>query len=108
MATKQVSLRIGPRPLDPLTYLGILPRPSDAQIVVDRINTLADAVRPMAEHAHPALQDDRQFLKNGGTIISIISLEEPQALQTIQRGLQDLRLPGPPLRGPSVRSLSVL
>lgn len=37
--------------------------------------------------------DDPQFLKNGGTIIS---LEEQQALQAIQRGLQDLRLPGTP------------
>ncbi len=80
MATKQVSLRVGQQTLDNLRYLGILMRQSDAQIVTEWINTLADTIRIMADQA-----------KNGGTILS---LEEQQAVQTIQRCLRDLRIPG--------------
>ncbi len=91
MATKQVSLRVGQQTLDNLRYLGILMRQSDAQIVTEWINTLADTIRIMADQANPALVADPQYLKNGGTILS---LEEQQAVQTIQRCLRDLRIPG--------------
>ena len=55
MATKQVSLRVGQQTLDNLRYLGILMRQSDAQIVTEWINTLADTIRIMADQANPAL-----------------------------------------------------
>ncbi|PSR20648.1 MAG: hypothetical protein C7B45_14125 [Sulfobacillus acidophilus] len=54
-----------------------------------RLGRLAETIRTMAEHCNPTLQDDPQFLKNGGTIIS---LEEQQAVAAIARALQDLRI----------------
>lgn len=91
MATKQVSLRVGQLTLDNLNYLGCLTRKSQAHIVADWINDLANTVRAMAEQANPALKDDPQYIKNGGTIIS---LEEQQAVAAIARALQDLRIHG--------------
>lgn len=54
---------------------------------------MADTVRMMAEQANPALVSDSHYIKNSGTLLS---LEEQQAVQAIQRCLQDLRLPGAP------------
>jgi len=91
MASKQISLRVGQITLDNLDYLGFLTRKSQAHIVSDWINDLANTIRTMAEHANPALKDDPQYIKNGGTIIS---LEEQQAVAAIARALQDLRIHG--------------
>ena len=88
---QQISLRVGQMTLDNLNYLGFLTRQSQAHMVAEWINTLADTVRTMAEQANLALRDDPQFLKNGGTIIS---LEEQQAVAAIGRTLRDLRIRG--------------
>ncbi len=83
-ATKQVSLRAEHQTFDHLKYLGILRRQPDAQIVTNSINTLVDTVRIMAPQANPALVSAPQYRKNGGRVFS---LEEQQAVQTIQQVL---------------------
>lgn len=81
MPTKQVSLRLGEKTIEELDYLCTVAHKSQAAIVADLVSIYFHAVRVEAFGSNPALVDDPQLVKNGGTIISV---EEQRALATVR------------------------
>ena len=81
MATKQVSLRLGDDTIRELDYLQTIAHKSQAALVADLIAGYAQAVRGEAFGSNPALIEDPELVKNGGTIITV---EEQRALKTVR------------------------
>lgn len=81
MQKKQTSLRLGEDTLRELAYLSLISRKSQAAIVADLVFVYAHAVRVEAFGSNPALVDDPELVKNGGTLVS---MEEQRAITTVR------------------------
>lgn len=82
MANKMTSLRLPDDTVHELYFLGVLGgQASQAKVVTDWIHRVAEAVKAQALADNPSLAEDKEFLLNGGTIISV---EEQRAIQKVR------------------------
>ena len=86
MASKVTSIRLPEQTIDELYFLGVLDGgSSQAKTITDWIHRIAEAVKAQALADNPGMQDDSEFLMNGGTIISV---EEQRAAQKVKESLK--------------------
>jgi hypothetical protein len=86
MSTKMTGLRLPDDTIREIYFLGVLGgQTSQAKTVTEWIHTVAEAVKAHALADNPGMRDDREFLMNGGTIISV---EEQRAMAALRKTLQ--------------------
>ena len=86
MASKVTSIRLPEDTIRELYFLGVLDGgASQAKTIADWIHRIAEAVKAQALADNPSLAEDKEFLLNGGTIISV---EEQRALQKVREALR--------------------
>lgn len=86
MAAKVTSIRLSEQTLNELYFLGVLDGGStQAKTITEWIHRIAEAVKAQARADNPGLTDDKDFLLNGGTMIS---LEEQKAVKKIREALK--------------------
>ena len=86
MASKVTSIRLPEQTIDELYFLGVLEGgSSQAKTITEWIHRVAEAVKAQALADNPGMQDDPEFLMNGGTIISV---EEQRAAQKVREALK--------------------
>jgi hypothetical protein len=87
MATKMTGLRLSEDTIREIYFLGVLGgQTSQAKTVAEWIHTVAAAVKAQALAMNPGTRDDKEFLMNGGTIISV---EEQRAMAALRKTLRD-------------------
>jgi hypothetical protein len=88
MSTKMTGLRLSENTLREIYFLGVLGgQASQAKVVTEWIHLAAEAVKAQALADNPGMRDDKEFLINGGTIISV---EEQRAIAALRKTLRDL------------------
>ena len=86
MASKVTSIRLPEQTLNELYFLGVLDGGStQAKTITEWIHRIAEAVKAQALADNPGMQDDPEFLMNGGTLISV---EEQRAAQKVKESLK--------------------
>lgn len=87
MSTKMTGLRLPEETLRELYFLGVLGgQASQAKVVTEWIHLAAAAVKAQALADNPGMRDDKEFLMNGGIMISV---EEQRAIAALRKTLRD-------------------